>query len=344
MKKYKNTIIILLLIPLSACQLFLGPEPDTSPKAIFYNLWNDFNNIHANLDLRMSSNPRYNNWQEVYDYHSNNLKDRMTDNDLFELCLNMLKVLNDPHVSLHAPGRNDYSYTDTNPEHFYLSEVKKHLTGSGSEVYKNFLYGKFTLSPHIGYIHIKTFTPETYEWGRAIDRIIRELSDTKAIVLDIRNNSGGEIQILEFIVSRFIAERKDYMTVSVKSGPEPNSFSAPVVYTARPSGSNYTKPVVLITNKGTVSAAERFTLALRTQSHVIHTGTTTLGALSKRHRRPMANGWFYSISPERSADMNGKIYEGIGISPTDFCAYGPEDKQLIRALELAETAVNSGGL
>jgi len=57
-------------------------------------------------------------------------------------------------------------------------------------------------------------------------------------------------------------------------------------------------------------------MALRTQSHVTHVGTPTCGAFSARNYRFMINGWLYSISPERITDMNDKIYEGVGISPS----------------------------
>jgi C-terminal processing protease CtpA/Prc len=56
-------------------------------------------------------------------------------------------------------------------------------------------------------------------------------------------------------------------------------------------------------------------MALKTQSHVTHVGTTTCGAFSARVIRPLINGWEYSISVLKVTDMAGKCYEGIGISP-----------------------------
>jgi hypothetical protein len=55
----------------------------------------------------------------------------------------------------------------------------------------------------------------------------------------------------------------------------------------------------------------------------------------------MINGWFYSISPERVTDMNGKYYEGIGISPdkNHIIVNTTGDEQLQYALELALGAI-----
>jgi C-terminal processing protease CtpA/Prc len=84
-----------------------------------------------------------------------------------------------------------------------------------------------------------------------------------------------------------------------------------------PAGTRYTKPILLLTNKNSVSAAEHFTLALRTQEeHVTHAGITTCGAFSPREERPMINGWYYSISGWKVTGMDETIYEGIGIIPS----------------------------
>ncbi|GBU28294.1 carboxy-terminal processing protease [Treponema sp. R8-4-B8] len=355
MKIIFKFLILPLFAILSACQLFLGQDPDISPKEVIKSLWNDFNTIHANLDFRMCSNTKYNSWYDVYYNEPNGyaykINPNMSDESLFNVCANMLKELNDPHVGLFAPGKFVGSYYDSYNEDFNLSTVKSYLIENGNSEYKNFLYGRFLKKPDIGYIYIALFTDEEFEqddheWGRAIDNILHSLASVNAIVLDVRNNRGGEIFIMEYIASHFASEQKDYMKARMKTGPGPNDLSAPKIYTIRPfstvSGNmyNYTKPVVLLTNRNSVSAAEWFAMALRTQSNVTHTGTPTCGALSSRKDRSMINGWYYSISPERVTDMDGNYYEGIGISPYEehIIANKTGDEQLDYAIELAVNA------
>jgi carboxyl-terminal processing protease len=348
-------LILPLFALLSACQLFLGQDPDTGPEEILRSLWNDFNNIHANLDFRMCSNTRYNSWYDVYhNPHSGyalKINSGMSEESLFNVCANMLKELNDPHVGLFAPGKFSSSYYDNYHDDFSISTVKSKLIENGNNSYTNFLYGRFLEEPDIGYIYIALFTDEdseheNKEWGKAIDNILKSLASAIAIVLDVRSNRGGEIFVMEYIASRFASEQKDYLKARTKSGPGANDLSAPKIYTIKPfkdvSGSmaGYTKPIILLTNRNSVSAAEWFTLALRTQSHVTHAGTPTCGALSSRKDRPMINGWFYSTSPERTTDMNGIYYEGIGISPNEehIIANQIGDEQLEYALKLAVSA------
>jgi hypothetical protein len=334
--------------------LFLGPEPDTSPPEVLRSLWNDFNNIHANLDFRMSHNLKYNNWYDVYHNEQNGyalkVHPDMSEESLFNVCANMLKELNDPHFGLYAPGKFASSY-DGNRDDFSLSIVKSYLNRNGNDDYKNFLYGRFLSEPDIGYIYIALFKNEEpeqegQEWGKAIDKIISDLANTNAMILDVRGNRGGEVYVMEYIAARFASEQKSYIKTRAKTGSGPNDLSAPKIYTIKNlktvSGNlyGYTKPIVLLTNRNTVSAAEWFTMALRTQSHVTHTGTPTCGALSPRKDRFMINGWFYSISSERVTDINEKFYEGIGISPDEehIRVNITGDEQLLYAIELAKGA------
>ncbi|MCL2197089.1 MAG: S41 family peptidase [Treponema sp.] len=352
MKIMKIPALLFIIALLSSCELLLGSEPDTSPAGILKNLWEDFNNIYAYLDIRMSHNLKYNDWDDVYNNSTNGyaakIRSDMSEAQLFNVCEDMLKQLNDPHVVLYMPGDVAYSYTSNNSSSsgaFNPDNVKKFLEHGGKDQYINFLYGVFITGfsePRIGYINIFEFIESgensgQEHWGKSIDKIIAELSDTKAIVLDIRGNRGGHIYAMEYIAARFASAKKSYMKASMKNGPGTNNFNTPRTHIIIPSNSNYTKPVVLLTDQDTVSAAERFTLALRTQDHVTHAGTATRGALSIRVERSMVNGWVYSISPEKVTDMNGRIYEGIGISPDlqYIFASDENDSQIVKAKELA---------
>ena len=345
-------LILPLFVLLSTCQLFLGQDPDISPEEVLKSLWSDFNNIHANLDFRMCSNTKYNSWYDVYYNKSNGYSLKvysgMSEEQLFDVCAEMLKELNDPHVGLYAPGKFTGSYNDNYYEDFNISTIRSYLNKNGNNYYKNFLFGRFEAEPDIGYIRIALFTDgnskkDDQQWGRAIDNILNSIADSKAIVLDIRNNNGGEIFLMEYIAARFTSKQKDYMKARIKTGPGPNDLSAPKIFTVRPfrevSGNlaSYTKPIVLLTNRKSISAAEWFTMALLTQEHITHVGTPTCGAFSSRKDRPMINGWYYTISPERVTDMDGKHYEGIGISPDKehTIANKTGDEQLDYAMGLA---------
>ena len=358
MKRKIIWLMLPALVLLSACQFFLGQEPDTGPSDVLKSLWNDFNNIHANLDFRMSANNMYNSWYDVYhnkqDGYAQKINSGMSEESLFDLCADMLEELKDPHVSLFSSDYGYRSYITGANEYFNTDKARSYLKGNGNTVNKNFIFGAFSSDPDIGYIYISEFLyddnePEKRESVDAIDSIIKTFEKTKALVLDVRNNRGGDIYVMEYIAARFASQSKDYCKLITKKGPGPNDFSSPIIYTIKSikkaSGDiyGYTKPIVLLTNKNTVSMAEWFTMALRTQSHVTHVGTATCGAFSPRKDRFMINGWVYSISPGRVTDMNGKNYEGLGISPDkeDYIianTTNQTDKQLEEAFKIAASA------
>jgi C-terminal processing protease CtpA/Prc len=298
----------------------------------------------------MSNNQKYNSWDDVYynktDGYAEQLQNLLrhdlynVNDQLFKLCVDMLEELKDAHVSLRTPNNPWYSRWGTGTLNY--ENVRSYLEGNGNEQYVNFLFGTFLAEPQIGYIHINSFTHsplkpgDTQEWAEKINDIVKSLNNSAAIVLDVRCNGGGDSWAMEYIASRFAAKAQDYIKESVKNGPGHNDFAAPRIRIIKPAGTRYTKPIVLLTNGDSVSAAEWFTLALRTQGHITHAGTATHGAFSGREERSLANGWIYRISPYRITDMDGSCYEGRGISPDqEYIKVGTDEEQLEFALDLA---------
>ena len=361
-------IFTLVFILFSSCQLFLGAEHDTSPQGVLTNLWNDFNIIHAYIDIRMSDNGIYSSWEDVLNNKEIGYKKKLSEGlPLFDACGLMLRELGDPHVGLYGPGKFFYSLipNDVLTERGWYTlrsnniQRQLYLQGPGglfsADRDSMFLYGLFN-EPYenIGYIHIRSFSDSTdfggiQDWVAQINGIITYLNNTDAIILDIRNNDGGSTANMEYIAARFADGKTDYLKISTKRGPGRNDFTAPVTYSIQSGGTTYNnKPVILLTNKASVSAAEWFTLALREQDHVQHMGTATRGALSARMARPMINGWYYTISADKVEDKNGICYEGVGIRPekTEYIITGVweeweergnrDDRQLNKALEWLE--------
>jgi hypothetical protein len=323
---------VILFILLASCRLFLGPDPDDSPRGIFDSLWEDFDKTYALMDIKDVD------WNAMYDKYDQQIKSGMGEQELFDLCSGLLGELDDPHVYLMSPF--DYSnsggrFDSSGIEPFSLELIKSGcLSGGGASAGEGmFWYGTFISQPDVGYIHISAFargstgTAQSQDWTRAIDGVINELSETKALILDIRGNRGGLQSNVDYIAGRFAAEEKDYVEVRTRNGPGGNDFSSPISHTVKPAGTRYAKPIVLITNRQTISGGEWFTLALRTQAHVTHTGSATNGAFSLSLERPLINGWIYSVSVQKVTDMKERCYEGSGIPPYEGHAIEAETRE-----------------
>jgi len=347
---------------IGACHVFLGPEPDTEPQAVLKSLWNEFNEIHAYIDIRMSNNRNFESWDAVYEYYNRILLDKIPESggsmdgkSLFYICSDMLGELADPHVSMFAPGGNFFWLRPDDAQKaeedlFVLAFIReKYLENRGINRGGYFTYGIFNDEQYnnIGYIYIASFIdsdkPEKQDWVSEINGIMEFFlshGEIKAIVLDIRNNSGGSGPVAEYIASRFTSVQKNYMKASAKNGPGRNDFSTPMTFRVRPEGTRFTKRIALLTNKATVSAAEWFTMALKTQRHVTHVGTPTRGAFSPKTSRPMINGWYYTISAFRVTDMDGKCYEGMGISPDPEYIFRGESNEGVASSDRRDTQLD----
>jgi C-terminal processing protease CtpA/Prc len=82
-----------------------------------------------------------------------------------------------------------------------------------------------------------------------------------------------------------------------------------------PSGPYFDKPIVLLTDRLTISAGERAVMVLKTLPNLTHVGDTTNGAFATKLGKELANGWDYSIVSQQLEYRDGVDYEGTGMPP-----------------------------
>lgn len=85
-----------------------------------------------------------------------------------------------------------------------------------------------------------------------------------------------------------------------------------------PKGGFINKPIIVLADRYTISAGERALMAFMTLPNVTILGDTTNGAHGTMIGRELANGWFYSLVPQKVELYDGKSYEGIGLAPDVF--------------------------
>lgn len=172
-----------------------------------------------------------------------------------------------------------------------------------------------------------------------LDQALADLKDTRAMVLDISHNLGGEDEISSDIAARFADKsRKAYSKQAYRGG------SVQWFETVPYQGARYLKPVYLLTSELTASAAEVFTLRMRGLPNVVQVGEATQGIFSDSTEKGLPNGWTLAMSTETYWDSRGQNYEGVGLSPAvpfrvieaDQAA-GTYRDAILRAAELVTT-------
>jgi len=128
-----------------------------------------------------------------------------------------------------------------------------------------------------GYIRIPSFEPRA-ELDADFDAALDALRNTPGLIIDLRDNTGGYSH--PAMVGRFF-DRRTKTTVSfIKSGPGHGTFRKQPGFDAPTGPWQYTRPVVLLVNDLTGSAADLFVAELGTSKRVTVVGTTTHGNVS----------------------------------------------------------------
>ena len=129
----------------------------------------------------------------------------------------------------------------------------------------------------LGYIRIRSFNGRE-QIADEFDRALDELRDTPGLLLDIRDNTGGFGQ--PRIVGRLLSKRTLVGISYFKNGPRHTDLDSRKDYLDPAGPWQYTKPIALLVNDLTGSAADLFASELRSARRVVTVGTPTHGNLS----------------------------------------------------------------
>nr|WP_255557368.1 S41 family peptidase [Dyella sp. ASV21] len=175
------------------------------------------------------------------------------------------------------------------------------------------------LQDDVGYLAINEMTgfgvdtdleSERSRLRSALDLALTDLKDTRALVLDISHNLGGEDEVSADIAARFADKIRPAYSKQALHGGSVQRFDIVPYH-----GVSYRKPVYMVTSELTASAAEVFALRMRQLPNVIQVGETTQGIFSDATEKGLPNGWILSMSTEIYRDPGGQSYEWCGLSP-----------------------------
>jgi len=327
----KRSLIILLFIPLlwcgSGCNDLLLEEVE--PNTVLNNFdvfGQDFKEKYGLFKVRAV------NWPLLLEKYRAPLEANPTEEDLYNALTGIMVELDDSHVTLSHPTGQFKSFTGgiygklerAEYEDMDFELVKEKYLSIVDGLYETIYYGM--LEGNIGYIYLPMIHDEPDFFKSYIPGVIADLRDTQGLVIDIRNNEGGEDESARTLASFFANERVLYMISRYKVGPGPDDFEEPRHWFVDPAEEErYLKPIVLLTNRYSVSAAETFSLAMKSFPHVIQIGDTTTGAFSDVVSRQLPNGWGYSLSVGDYRNADGISYEGVGLAPNILIKNTPED-------------------
>ena len=309
----------------SCSKTLIGTEKSNTATSNFNVLWQDFDEHYAAFI------PKKVDWQAQYLKHRMQVTDTMSNVSLYAVLTGLLDVLDDNHIYLRPLketglpwysggilGRTKVEDYDRRVAETYLKE---------KIVYNKALEYGF-IEGNIGYINLRNEEEDISVYYKAMDVILEKLKNTKGIIIELRENDGGEDRVSQYIANRFATQKHLSFSSRLKNGPGHADFAAPLDFFTEPEGSfQYTRPVIILTNLNVFSSGETFVLAMLQNSNVEMVGGITGGALSDAVERELPNGWAYRLPIADVRDAHGKNLEGVGITPHVTVTNTREDLQ-----------------
>ncbi|RLD55519.1 MAG: peptidase S41 [Bacteroidetes bacterium] len=250
----------------------------------------------------------------------------MYDEQLFDVLAEMITELRDGHTNLVSPFNvSRYTFDFPSPENFNFRLLKDNYIGWDYNItgplINEFIQREDKL---IGYIYYGSFSSRVSTWH--IDYVLGRFRDTNGIILDMRSNGGGSVTNIYTLGNRFADMERLIYTSAMQNGPGHQDFGDPAKVFMEPEGSvQYTKPVILLTNRGCFSATSFFSTAMKAFPHVVQVGDTTGGGLGAPSGFELPNGWSYRFSVSETLTPDGENFED-GVPPDITVWMDPENE------------------
>jgi len=323
------------------------------PEETFEVLWKVFNDRYPFFHLWDV------NWRARYDLFRPKVTSHTSDDALFEILCQLISPLKDGHIELRATIQGKLRhFNPEQPPRFWREFTKPEIKQLFKTTEKTLVANGFTnpketsawmlrysRSPSFAYLRILELEDiQKRKLTAALDAIARDFDDLKGIIIDIRNNPGGDDDTVLTIVNRFCDRKRIAFHRQAKIGPRDTDLTPLKTWHIEPEGdTQFTGPIALLTCDSVFSGGEVFALAIKQLPHATIIGDRTNGIFSYQLDKKLPNGWRYHLSYQKyySADM--VCYEGSGVPPdielfnTKADILNGTDSLIIRALELLKS-------
>ncbi|VXB35447.1 S41 family peptidase [Massilia sp. 9I] len=212
-------------------------------------------------------------------------------------------ITHDGHMGLkYQPKVRDFR-----PAAFTITPAQRE-----QERRENYGLNKVEVLPgNVGYLNVIQF----HDVENARDTIAAAmafLSNTDALIIDLRDNRGGNGESMQLLASYFFKDVLTLMELRFR-GQKPEQART----YAEVSGKRYLdKPVYVLTSGRTFSAGEAFVHALQSRKRVTLVGATTRGAGNPNTMLPVRTDYLLSVPIGESVNpVTGSGWEGVGVKP-----------------------------
>lgn len=296
-----------------------GTKATNDPVMNFNIFWRIFQEHYAFFQLRRV------NWEAQYRIYRAQVTPHTTGQQLFDIMCQMVKPLQDSHVSITGPDNQEFNEGADAEVYQKAPEFVKSQAGTvAGKVERTVIVGALQgltyrqlenniglITPLMMYGYGNTEDQEAY--AQAIDGVIEKLASNKAIIIDMRYNQGGFDWVSRMLAGRFADRQRLAYRKQARDGA---GYTPLRDFYVKPQGSlQYQGKVIVLTSRNTVSAGEIFIMCMQVLPNVTVMGERTNGAHSDVLMHKLPNGWQLGLSNERYYAADNRVYEMVGLQP-----------------------------
>ena len=296
----KRLILYSLVFLCLGCEeIFFKPDTGQDPVTNFDYVWNAFSERYSLFEYKNID------WDSVYSVYRPRVSDSSTDEELYNVLSEMLNSLRDGHTNLRTPFdiSRYFPYLEAAPN-FNYDLVERNYLGT------DFRFTGFLLNQvidDVGYIHYRSFVQPINDWE--LDTVINrfERANVKGVIIDIRNNEGGNPANGLKMLSRLIDTRTHIYSSQQKSGVGRSDFGPVQQIFLDPETDHPQFPgkVIVLTNRKVYSAGSYFSAGAFAIDGVQLVGDTTGGGSGVPAGFDLPNGWACNYSSTIGTLVNG---------------------------------------
>lgn len=182
------------------------------------------------------------------------------------------------------------------------------------------------LPDQVGYLQLRGF-PEPSVVERVRDSVAQlHEEDARALVLDLRGNSGGRLDVGRRLLNLFLSGGALYQQIT-RDGA--------VQITEAQAGQEVVDlPLVVLVDTGTASMGEIFASALQEHGAAVLIGEITAGSVAAGQVYPLADGSALQVTVMEIRSGQGRPLNGVGVAPDVVVSNSLEELRLGRDAQL----------
>lgn len=312
--KIKSLIYLLVCCCFLGCEQNIVVQYDPDPQTNFDALWHILDQKYCYFDTKNID------WNGVRTIYEPKATQATTSIELFDVLAQIIDTLQDGHVNLYSPF--DISrcrgWFENYPSNFNESVIYDSLyLGKNYRIAGGFNYNTINQG-NIGYMRYASFSSGFSSANFAY--IDYQFKNCKGIIIDVRNNGGGDLDNSKIFASCFFKEKTltGYMRHKTGFGHSDFSDMEPMYVDPAIAPIDWSdKKVVVLCNRRCYSATNNFIVNVLQAPHVTVIGGTTGGGGGLPLSSELPNGWMIRFSAVPMYDQNQQETE-FGVDPHIF--------------------------